>query len=526
MSNHLREKSGRYLFRVRVPDYVRKILGKDEIIKALPDDMRRALISKDGKRKREIVTALGTKNYNDARVMACREFVEAHKLFRRVRRLTLSTKIIPIAAVPMPAGRRKPSTIDAERAMAAWFAGETSLDRQVALTALDDSARDEVLLDGAAADDPATVHATLEHALAAAGYRMPTDPAVLAHGYQLSRLALDATARADQQVIEGTRRPSPVDLPWQSSAPVHDPHARPKTKITELITIWEARREKPNAKTRDTYERRAKAFADFLAHDDAGRVTTADVRRWLASLKADGLTAKTINDGYLAAIKSLFQAALLDDRLATNPAFGRGIALIEDRTKARSRRPYTDAEAKAILTAARGEEGSRRWLPWLMAYTGARISELAQLVEGDVHPRAAVPYLSIDADDDSKSIKNAPSRRQVPLHPALIKAGFLKFVAAATKGAPLFDDLPVSMYGKRGDAASKRYGRWTRDMGITDPRAVAHSWRHKMEDALREIDAPREVRDAILGHATPGQGSDYGAGVSLKLKAKWLAKIK
>ena len=50
---------------------------------------------------------------------------------------------------------------------------------------------------------------------------------------------------------------------------------------------------------------------------------------------------------------------------------------------------------------------------------------------------------------------------------------------------------------KRGDAASKRYGRWLRnDMGITDRRVVAHSWRHWMEDRLREVETPDEVADS------------------------------
>lgn len=503
----LQRRTAGYYLRVRVPDDVRPIIGK-----------------------REVVRALGTTDYAIALTRVRLQAVEADKLFAHARRAPRAGAIMPVAAVPMATGRRKASTADVERALAAWFSGQTALDRQVALTALDDGARHEALTGLAAHDDGATVHATLERALATANLRLPSDAAVLAHGYQLARLVLDALVSADQAILEGTRRPGPVDLPWTPSAPLNDPGHRPKTKITELIDLWSARREKPNAKTKDTYARRAKAFADFLGHDDAGRVTTADVRRWLASLRAAGLAAKTINDGYLAAVKSLFQAAVLDDppRIDTNPANGRGIALIEDKTKPRSRRPYTDDEAATIIKAARQEDAPHdRWLPILMAYTGARISELAQLLQSDVHSSAIIPYLSVDTDDDeTKSIKNAPSRRHVPIHPTLIKEGFLKFVATVPKGEPIFGGLPVGTYGRRGDAASKRYGRFARALGIKDKRAVGHSWRHRLEDALREIDAPREVRDAILGHSTPGQGSDYGSGVSLRLKAKWLGKVK
>src|SRR5215471_13047112 len=49
--------------------------------------------------------------------------------------------------------------------------------------------------------------------------------------------------------------------------------------------------------------------------------------------------------------------------------------------KARSsekRRGYSDEEARIVLQAARREkETHRRWVPWVCAYTGARISKYA-----------------------------------------------------------------------------------------------------------------------------------------------------
>lgn len=108
----------------------------------------------------------------------------------------------------------------------------------------------------------------------------------------------------------------------------------------------------------------------------------------------------------------------------------------------------------------------------------------------------------------------------------MIAEGFLKFVAKS-KGGWLFNDLPAGRYGKRGHAASTNYGRCQRnEVGIADRRAVAHSWRHRMEDQFREIEAPDEVADAILGHALKGQRGTYGDGPPLRVKAKWVAKMK
>jgi integrase len=212
--------------------------------------------------------------------------------------------------------------------------------------------------------------------------------------------------------------------------------------------------------------------------------------------------------------------------LASNPLAGLKIALKEDKTKEKPRRPYNAKEASALLRAARKRTDALRWLTWLMAYTGGRINELAQLHKEDVGAKGGIPFIGItSSDDNGQEIKTGASRREVPLHKALIAEGFLRWVAKQPSGW-LFSDLPEGRYGKRGDAASKRYGRWQRgEMGITDRRAVAHSWRHRMEDQLREIETPTEVADSILGHAPKGERGTYGDGPPLKVKAKWMEKV-
>jgi hypothetical protein len=68
--------------------------------------------------------------------------------------------------------------------------------------------------------------------------------------------------------------------------------------------------------------------------------------------------------------------------------------------------------------------------------------------------------------------------------------------------------------------------RWLRKtVGITDKRVVGHSWRHRIEDELREVDAPDEVARAITGRTREGSRALYGKGPSLKTKARWLAKV-
>ena len=54
-----------------------------------------------------------------------------------------------------------------------------------------------------------------------------------------------------------------------------------------------------------SFDRRVADFKERLEHGDASRVTKADVIAWKNTLLDRGLSAKTINDGYLASIRTL-----------------------------------------------------------------------------------------------------------------------------------------------------------------------------------------------------------------------------
>jgi integrase len=339
--------------------------------------------------------------------------------------------------------------------------------------------------------------------------------------------ARDAIDRALLTLQRQHRGEDSGDLGEHYPAPRPEaPRKRPKVTITGLIKAWETGRENIRQRTRDEFARRLQQFSEFLQHDDAQAVTGKDLRRWRDYLRTKGLKAKTINESCIAPVKAIFAAAEAEDVLTTNPLADLKIALKEDKTKEKPVRPYTDGEAAKLLKAARKRADALRWLTWLLAYTGARINELAQLRKEDVMKVGSIPFLRFTTSDaKGHEIKTGASRRDVPIHRALVAEGFLKWVAKAKDGW-LFSDLPAGRYGKRGDAASKRYGRWLRlDVGILDKRAVAHSWRHRMEDKLREVECPDEVADSILGHAREGQRATYGDGPPLRVKAKWIRRL-
>ncbi|MGJ5065249.1 site-specific integrase [Bradyrhizobium oligotrophicum] len=248
-------------------------------------------------------------------------------------------------------------------------------------------------------------------------------------------------------------------------------------------------------------------LSGFIGHNDTRRVSPDDLVSWKADLLAKGLKAKTIRDSKLAPVRAIFQWAVDNRKLEANPA-----ARINIDLKSRSsekRRGYSDEEAKIILRAARTEkEPHKRWVPWVCAYTGARISEICQLRSEDIMKIDGTWCLAFAAE--AGSLKNVNSERVVPVHSALEDEGFLKFVASVRKG-PLFADLAPDRFGSRGGTGTKILSRWIRSLGVTDKRiSPNHSWRHRLKTLGRRHGLAVDILDAMTGHGRKTVADTYG----------------
>jgi integrase len=298
--------------------------------------------------------------------------------------------------------------------------------------------------------------------------------------------------------------------------------ARAGDTFTSLVAAWITER-KPQKRTQYEWERVLGRLEAHVGHDDPTRLSKADIVRRKDALLAAGKSPKTV-ENHLAAARALFSWAVRNERMATNPATGVGIAGFTKGKK--SRLPYSDADAKLLLTAARKEKGALRWVPWLVAYTGARLEEVCQALVSDIRTEGKITYLDINADDPSKSLKNAGSVRKVPLHRAIIAEGFLKYVAKLPKDGPLFPDLTPDRFGRRGGNGTKIIGRWVRAAGVTDPRkAPNHSWRHRFKDLCRGAGIEKAVHDALTGHSSSDEGDKYGLGYPLATLVKAIEKL-
>src|SRR6202022_4190633 len=157
---------------------------------------------------------------------------------------------------------------------------------------------------------------------------------------------------------------------------------------------------------------------------------------WKEKLIEAGPRPKTIRDAKFAPVRAILQWAVDNRRLPANPAER---LMVSVKVKSgEGRRSFTEAEAAVVLGAALKEvDPVRRWVPWLCAFSGARVSEVCQVRAEDIVQLEGV--WCVRFVPEAGSLKNVGSERAVPLHPVLMEQGFLEFVRKMGSG-PFFAD--------------------------------------------------------------------------------------
>ncbi len=345
-------------------------------------------------------------------------------------------------------------------------------------------------------------------------------------------------AEVNYRKAKGDYRPDPdasrfpeLPNPTAPQSKLQEPQG--KVTITQLFKLWEldhlAAGKSPH--TVNDFWHKATSLMRFLGHDDAEQVTPEDISDWCDDLKLNqGINPRTVSQKYLALVKLIYAIGVEKRKIKDNPAKDNKVRY----SKRKKTRPngFTDAEALAILRATlvddqsqgrRTEENRRaiRWLPWICAFTGARITEAAQLRTIDLIEEGGILCLRITPE--AGSVK-AGNYRIVPLHPQLLDMGLPAMIRSLAPG-PIFYHLkpfrgvaadPV----ERAQTVGAKVGEWVRKVvKITDPALQPnHAWRHRFKTVAREVGMDVEIRDAIQGHEDGRAASDYG---EVTIKAMW-----
>jgi integrase len=262
-------------------------------------------------------------------------------------------------------------------------------------------------------------------------------------------------------------------------------------------------------------------FEEFIAPKAWHQATKQDAIGWKDELldpkkfpDREPVKPVTVRDVHFAAVRALY--SFLEERdWGTNPFTGVRVRMpkYEERTRDKD---LTEDEAKIILRAALAPANERmapeyqaafKWVPWILAYTGARVNEITQMRRQDVKKVDGIDVFNITPEAGGNKTKTA---RLVPVHPHLVEMGFLKFVETS-KQAPLFYSAARTRGGKESKTPYKKTGErlaaWVRKLGVADDGVKPnHGWRHRLTSILIGMRVQQRVIDAILGH----KGAPYG----------------
>ena len=291
------------------------------------------------------------------------------------------------------------------------------------------------------------------------------------------------------------------------------------------------------------------------------RKTFPEVLKWVEEQREKGvsfkvLAPKTINEGRLAVLSTVFTTAIRNGYIDFNPASG--ITVYEQKAKTRVpvKNPYSQQDIETIFkksslfsqgstlgilpkaqqaTTRRGKrypawtaEAVRtdyRWLLLLGMYTGARIEELSHLQLGDVLQRQGISCLSIYANEDgTRTIKTATAQRLIPVHPRLLELGFLSHVQKLKsqhgEQGQLFPTFIPNAQNKMSDKFTDWWKKYSEEIGIRQssgeegrlgpakPKSF-HSFRHLFKNMGMNSGVSQEHLDEIQGHADNSVSSGY-----------------
>ena len=328
--------------------------------------------------------------------------------------------------------------------------------------------------------------------------------------------------------LERLQGPQPIEVSTPA-IPSSLPEPDPSQHMLDVVFERWVQETNPAASTKDDVKRAMALFEE--ANPDrptVEQITRSHVQKFRELLSQKDMSNVTRNKR-IAGISILMGQAVKLFWIDSNPTLG---VKFEVKDGERSKREsFERADIKAWMqhpTFSEHQFGpygwSEYWIVLLCLWHGARRNEIGQLHVSDLRKVDGFWVLNIDGEiggGDGKKIKNAASRRVIPLHPSLVKAGFPEWVKSLSQGR-MFENCPIEGNGSIG--CISKFVREQLDTAMVDADLSLHCTRHTLRTFAREAEVPEEVVDAIVGHSNGKQGRKYGS-VPLKTMAKALARI-
>ena len=265
------------------------------------------------------------------------------------------------------------------------------------------------------------------------------------------------------------------------------------------------------------YDTSIASLSAFLGARDVRTVAKSDIEKWADHRRdVDGIAPTTVNRNDLVAASSVFNFATTresdkdgdgEKRPLRNDNPVKGVKLKKPAVQHTREKKFRASEIGAVLTLARNvvsdpkypkASASRRFAPFICAYSGARIQEVCWLSKEDIRNEGGIFVMCF------LKTKNG-SARTVPIHQALIDEGLLDYWCAASPGLLFTGDKAQAADASRSQAEQRasEIAAWiTSHVKLESGASPNHGWRHTFISRAQGplVRMAREMACEIAGH--------------------------
>ncbi|ELR8704530.1 tyrosine-type recombinase/integrase [Vibrio vulnificus] len=232
-------------------------------------------------------------------------------------------------------------------------------------------------------------------------------------------------------------------------------------------------------------------------------------------LLRDGKAEKSVVE-YLAAVRQFYKWLCQREDVAKNIFEGvsvqrRQVKASEQRQRWSKQQLIKLFEHRSLKDPEKGVERTQNeledyWIPQLLLYSGARISEICQLDTSDIKCIDNIWCIDINDNGSNKRLKSVSAKRLVPLHPTLINHGFLRYAQNRyeNRQSKLFSFKPIGANMDWSKAYINRFSKILDELGyMASYRPTLHSFRHTFIDELQQRGIAENIVADLAGHAKP-----------------------
>lgn len=259
----------------------------------------------------------------------------------------------------------------------------------------------------------------------------------------------------------------------------------------------------------------SKALSDF--EDWAGsktvvfKITRNDLSQFATKTLQTGLAKSTVRDK-LSYITGFFNFAQSSQYYAKgdNPAMGHVTITKRDKKTSAKRgwQSFSHEQLTTIFTTENFQmltRDSTRWIAILLAYTGARPNEIAQLDIEDFKQVGNTHCIEITELGDGKRVKTSATERIFPIHNELIQLGLLdKISAMKMKGETrLFPELNRETQNGPSSSAGKDFTKYLKQIEVVargEGIVGIRSFRPSFITEMAEAGVAQGWRELFVGH--------------------------